>query len=1250
MAMLVLTVLSTAAFITVESRLAMHHHLATRARLNGMVAMRLALAHLQQEAGPDRRATARADFTATQTQPGKNWTKVSNPMWTGVWRNDQLGQPPAWLISGRHDRPAGTQSAALLTAFDPTKPIDATNPKPNYSEGIWLPWQTDYTPPTDTLVTLVGAATAEGPVDAKPSIIKADPDTPGRPDGRVSLPKVALPDTEGAYAYWIGDEGVKARLDLRDPRITGVTANPTTAREAVKGSGRTGLELLPGFGAITGMELDARVTNLAALELAPPAGIAAADTRLLGRQTFVNGTLTSEGVLADSMWGGLRVDLSSLFELSANDFKLTEYGTGVGPSTFVYNPWNQTTGPGPVIPTPVFASSRALLRYSEPGVSSDHWVAPIYTMEDRNRPGTKLRGPLWEALRAHHLLYRELETRPGKTPVLNARAHFPNTVNLAGQVNTGTAHYGHLYNRMDTGEDVWATDSIRGTPAPRPTKPGVAPYVARQLLVMGLHDFGGELRLVLTPVTVLHNPYNVALRLRPVNGGDAAMRLSFRFWQNWFIDFSSSSGAAWSKDLLSMAAQTGGNPNASESMRIYIPEITLEPGELRAFSMPGKQPLPFSRLGTTVPRFDFLGGFYLPCLTASNTPLIRNASETLRVQFRSQGPFYVRHMISCWPGDRLNEAGNSNDSSLYNASSEMTELLSNDLSASRSGSAPAKVIPPSVILPGPGMPPTVLAVLDYAVRWPGDALPFPIFTRSNPMAAMTRPEATGWGPGSMPGGYATTSSSFRVTIRGANDWSEVLETDATGERAFGGYSSASTGQTHAVYTAVPLQAPLSLAEYTHANIHIRDQDPLLAAGNSFASPFIPRHLAWNYRPAQNNTDIDRSFLLNAALFDRHFLSGAGPTWSAGAEVRSMATNLDAFATGQSKLGNPRLRLLPEPNVRKKLGSHQTLAAGVMQQGAFNINSVSPSAWAAVLAGTKGLPSGAADATQPSADRNTRFPRANRNDDAKPGYRQPLTSDEAWNGLTTLEDRQIKLLAQGIVDEIRWRTIYPHRNENYFPPDHDTPVAFRGATAGSSTQVPIPFQGLGQFVNRYLCNTFQFIGHGGCLQNGIYRANAAGAELTSRAGQTMPISSDAAQIPGQGPGQTPWTDPFTRVNLRAGDPNGNAAGMSLMSEGAPGCMLQSDILEAIGPALASRSDTFILRVYAEASANGATSGTWFEAVAQRFPEFVDPGDPPETPVLHPADSRLKNPALKAANRLLGRRFKIISLRHLRAEEL
>ena len=222
MAMLTLTVITAAAFITVESRLATQHHLATRARLNGLAAVRLALAHLQQEAGPDQRATARADFTVTHTQPGRNWTGVRNAMWTGVWRNDAPLQPPAWLISGRHDRTAGAQSASLASSFDPRQPVSATNPKPDYPEAVWLPWQTDYAPPPSTLVTLVGAATAEGPVDAVPAILKAAPETPGRPDGRVSLPKIALPDqARGAYAYWIGDEGVKVRLDARDPRATG---------------------------------------------------------------------------------------------------------------------------------------------------------------------------------------------------------------------------------------------------------------------------------------------------------------------------------------------------------------------------------------------------------------------------------------------------------------------------------------------------------------------------------------------------------------------------------------------------------------------------------------------------------------------------------------------------------------------------------------------------------------------------------------------------------------------------------------------------------------------------------------------------------------------------------------------------------------------------------------------------------------------------------------------------------------------
>jgi hypothetical protein len=106
----------------------------------------------------------------------------------------------------------------------------------------------------------------------------------------------------------------------------------------------------------------------------------------------------------------------------------------------------------------------------------------------------------------------------------------------------------------------------------------------------------------------------------------------------------------------------------------------------------------------------------------------------------------------------------------------------------------------------------------------------------------------------------------------------------------------------------------------------------------------------------------------------------------------------------------------------------------------------------------------------------------------------------------------------------------------------------------------------------------------------------------------------------------------------------------MTEGAPGSLTQADILEVIGPALCTRSDTFVLRVYADAVEGGESARVWIEAVVQRTTEFCDPAQPPETPVTHPGDARLAHPSLRAVNRLLGRRFTLVSARTLRPEEL
>ncbi|MFM7208784.1 MAG: hypothetical protein ACKOY8_03080, partial [Verrucomicrobiota bacterium] len=108
MAMLVLTVVTIAAFISIEARLMVQHQLGTRARLNALASLRLAVGQLQQEAGPDRRSTARADLT----QAGVAVSALKNPMWTGVWRSDRPDQPPAWLVSGRANRDAGSQTVS----------------------------------------------------------------------------------------------------------------------------------------------------------------------------------------------------------------------------------------------------------------------------------------------------------------------------------------------------------------------------------------------------------------------------------------------------------------------------------------------------------------------------------------------------------------------------------------------------------------------------------------------------------------------------------------------------------------------------------------------------------------------------------------------------------------------------------------------------------------------------------------------------------------------------------------------------------------------------------------------------------------------------------------------------------------------------------------------------------------------------------------------------------------------------------
>jgi hypothetical protein len=249
----------------------------------------------------------------------------------------------------------------------------------------------------------------------------------------------------------------------------------------------------------------------------------------------------------------------------------------------------------------------------------------------------------------------------------------------------------------------------------------------------------------------------------------------------------------------------------------------------------------------------------------------------------------------------------------------------------------------------------------------------------------------------------------------------------------------------------------------------------------------------------------------------------------------------------------------------------------------------------------------------------------------------------------LDDDQIRTLAKSIVEETRLRIANNHRSEVNLQPGLDVhaPVVFRTQT------VPVPYIGLAQFVNRWLCGADPKISHAGCLQNAIARADVDGANLSNRSANPAPVSGTAQQDPTGTPGMVPWTDPAHRGNLTIEDPR-STTNRAHLHQASPASLIQSDIMEVIGSALTTRSDTFTIRAYGDVSdrpgSNVSLGSCWVEAVVQRTPEFCDASQPPETEVCHPTDGALHNPLLKNTNKILGRRFQIVSVRVLSPKEL
>lgn len=280
LAFLVMLLVSLAALTRVETQVASNNQQLSGARQNALFGLTVALGRLQQLTGPDQRVTATADMVESRDDSKKNWT--------GVWNSDaahaDYGKNIGWLVSG------------VATAGN--APIEGG-----------LTASTN-----NSLVSLVGTNTAgteapENLVQVLTEPIKAS-----------NIPGMSGEMTVGQFAYWVGDEGVKANAGLVDPWIG--SANLAERRYSFINMQRSGVELVNasagqeiGEAYVSNSPLLSRVVSLEQLALTEPAfGARWVDA---ARNRFHDLTPFSASLHADVAKGGLKKDLTNWITFGA---------------------------------------------------------------------------------------------------------------------------------------------------------------------------------------------------------------------------------------------------------------------------------------------------------------------------------------------------------------------------------------------------------------------------------------------------------------------------------------------------------------------------------------------------------------------------------------------------------------------------------------------------------------------------------------------------------------------------------------------------------------------------------------------------------------------------------------------------------------------------------------------------------------------------------------------------------------------
>lgn len=397
--------------------------------------------------------------------------------------------------------------------------------------------------------------------------------------------------------------------------------------------------------------------------------------------------------------------------------------------------------------------------------------------------------------------------------------------------------------------------------------------------------------------------------------------------------------------------------------------------------------------------------------------------------------------------------------------------------------------------------------------------------------------------------------------------------------------------------------------------------PGVGIGNSFADPCLPATDVYASHSTNMNSStgsngklfsdfFDHALLINDALWDRWFCSSVSDMPINNGK-RAAEDVLEKFLSGEEELPVARYKRTTTPYKDEDIidrlmadDGWKYIAAYLMIDGGFNVNSVSEEAWAAVLQGLakRNLVSNVKDSLsiveKGKAEDEVLFSRfmvstSDKAVDSLGGYSMKQGSSSlrsgkgmlsAWGEVRMLEPESIRKLAKEIVKQVRQRG---------------------------------PFLSMSDFINRRL-ETKNDNGLTGALQAAIDETDInrefKDVMITSVPGGSLYKYEEAAK--------------------------------GSMYTAAPGYLIQSDVLASLGNILTVRDDTFTIRAYGcvKNAGNAILAQAWCEAVVQRTIDYVDPSNKPEDSEYNPDGSK-SNTRISDLNQVMGRRFRVVSFKWL-----